>query len=99
MINKCSVEHVLEVVYFFYDVGDITLVLGFQHDDELTLIGLAMNFCTGKLLYTIFYRLQVIWFDMYNHARNVNFLAIHYATHLAGLKLSPVMPGKILNSL
>jgi hypothetical protein len=29
------------------------------------------------LRYTIFYRLQVIWLDMYDHARNVNFLLIH----------------------
>jgi hypothetical protein len=58
-----------------------------------------VNFCAGELLDIIFYGLQVFGSDMYDHARNVNFLAIHYATHLAGLKLSPVMPGKILNSL
>jgi hypothetical protein len=77
MINKRSIEHVLEVVYIFYDVGDITLILGFQHHHELTVIGLAMDFRTGELRNLIFYGLQVFGSDMYHHARNVNFLLIH----------------------
>ena len=80
MINQSCAEYVLQIVYFFYNVGDITLVAGLQHHDELALVGLAMNFRAGELFDMIFYGCQVFGFGVYHQTRNMNFLVIDYAT-------------------
>ena len=77
MVDKCSTEHVFKVVYFFDDIGDVSLVFCFHHHNELTIIRLAVNLRARQLFDLIFYAREVLGSGMYHHTRNMNFLLIH----------------------
>jgi len=85
MIHESGTQYVLEIVDFFYDVGDVILALRLQYHHKFTAIGLTLYFGTGELLYLAFYALQVIGSGMYNHTRYVNFPLIHGFTLLVEL--------------
>ena len=73
MIHEGRVQHLIEVINFFYHCCNLGLIVRLKDHNHFTFGGFGIDFCARQFFYCIAHPRKLLRNDMHDHARDMYF--------------------------